>query len=119
MFLLRHSVEECATTFKRLARRVFRRPCRFRSALLGRIHGFILSLVTDSLYGAANFEACVREAYGEDTNLFGNPGWNVSGSKYAVTTMTVSDSRLCILSNYNGLGRRRKECGTCMCIDAR
>jgi hypothetical protein len=56
-------------------------------------------------------EACVKEAYGAKTLLFGSlgSGLGVLGAKIAVTTMTVLDSQLCILSNYNGGGKRCKE----------
>jgi len=55
-------------------------------------------------------EACVKEAFGSDTPLFGcpEPG-GIMGAKVAVTTMTVSSARLCILSNYNGAGARQGE----------
>tara|TARA_R110002003_G_scaffold572_2_gene20516 strand:- start:2925 stop:3194 length:270 start_codon:yes stop_codon:yes gene_type:complete len=54
-------------------------------------------------------EVCVREAYGSHNLLFGSfgNGIGVSGIKIAVTTMAVSNSRLCILSNYNGKGHRQ------------
>jgi hypothetical protein len=109
MFLLRRDVSECITAFNRLARKVFSRHHRFGSSMFARILGFLSSLLTDSLYGAAEMEECVREAYGADTLLFGNLGSvsQVSGTKIAVTTMAVSNSRLCILSNYNGKRPRK------------
>jgi hypothetical protein len=109
MFLLRRSLSECITAFKRLATKAFSRHRRFGHSLLGRALDFLSSLLTDSTYGATEIEQCVKEAFGSDGLLFGNvkttPG--VSGIKIAVTTMTVSDSQLCILSNYNGSGTRQ------------
>ena len=77
--------------------------------MFAKIYGFLSSLLIDSLYGAAEMEACVKEAFGSDTALFGFKESNagMSGPKVAVTTMTVSNERLCILSNYNGTGSRR------------
>jgi hypothetical protein len=48
-------------------------------------------------------EACVKEAFRADTALFGStvPDVGISGPKVAVTTIAVSNLRLCILSNYN------------------
>ena len=111
MFLLRRSIRDCVAMFNKLARRVFSSRSSLRGSFLARVHSFVLSLVTDSLYGAREMEACVKEAYGADNLLFGSAGsgLGVSGAKIAVTTMTVSDSRLCILSNYNGGRKRRKE----------
>jgi hypothetical protein len=108
MFLLRRDVSDCINAFKRLARRVFARHDRFGSSLFAKLLRFLSSLLTDSLYGATEMEECVKEAYGSNTLLFGSlvPFSRVSGTKIAVTTMAVSNSRLCILSNYNGRGTR-------------
>ncbi|KAI1510411.1 Patatin phospholipase [Pyrenophora tritici-repentis] len=108
MFLLRQNIDECIGTFKQLAERVFLPRQPFGNSLLAKICGFLSSLLTDSLYGAAEMEACVKEAFGADTALFGStvPDVGISGPKVAVTTMAVSNSRLCILSNYNGAGDR-------------
>jgi hypothetical protein len=104
MFLLRRDMDECITIFKQLANRVFLPRQSFRNCAFAKVYGFLSSLLTDSLYGAAEMEACVKEAFGSDTALFGfiESDAGISGPKVAVTTMTVSNSRLCILSNYNG-----------------
>jgi hypothetical protein len=109
MFLLRRNLDECIALFKQLANRVFRPRQPLGSSPLAKVYGFLSSLLTDSLYGAAEMEACVKEAFGSDTALFGftEPGAGMSGAKVAVTTMTVSSARLCILSNYNGAGVRQ------------
>ena len=111
MFLLRRNLDECIAVFKQLAQRVFRPRQPFGSSPLAKVYGFLSSLLTDSLYGAAEMEACVKEAFGPDATLFGftESGARMSGAKVAVTTMTVSSARLCILSNYNGAGVRQGE----------
>jgi hypothetical protein len=100
MFLLRRNLDECIAVFKQLAQRVFRPRQPFGSSPLAKVYGFLSSLLTDSLYGAAEMEACVKEAFGSDAPLFGftESGTRMSGAKVAVTTMTVSSARLCILS---------------------
>lgn len=109
MFLLRRDMDECITIFKQLANRVFLPRQSLGSCVFAKIYGFLASLLTDSLYGAAEMEACVKEAFGSDTALFGfkESIAGMSGPKFAVTTMTVSNARLCILSNYNGAGSRQ------------
>jgi hypothetical protein len=109
MFLLRREISDCIDAFNCLAKRVFARHELFGNSLLAKVLRFLSSLLTDSLYGATEMEECVKEAYGIDTSLFGSlvPFSRVSGMKVAVTTMAVSNSRLCILSNYNG--RRTRE----------
>ena len=109
MFLLRRSLQDCTATFKKLAKQVFARRDWFGGPFLAKLFEFLSTLVTDSLYGAREMEACVEMAYGAEKLMFGNPGSSlgISGLKIAVTAMAVSDSRLCILSNYNGIGPRR------------
>jgi hypothetical protein len=99
--LLLHSVEQ-STFFLFL-------PCPPISNRFARLLAFVSSLLTDSLYGATEMEECVKEAYGPDTPLFGSLGSvsRVSGTKIAVTTMAVSNSQLCILSNYNSRQTRK------------
>jgi hypothetical protein len=77
--------------------------------VFAKIYGILSSLLTDSLYGAVEMEACVKEAFGSDTALFSfiESDAGMLGPKVAVTTMTVLNSRLCILSNYNGAGIRQ------------
>ncbi|CAN9279721.1 unnamed protein product [Alternaria alternata] len=79
MFLLRRNLDECIAIFKQLTQRVFhpRRP--FGSSPLAKVYGFLSSLLTDSLYGAAEMEACVKEAFGPDATLF---GFTESGARY-------------------------------------
>ncbi|KAF1967660.1 FabD/lysophospholipase-like protein [Bimuria novae-zelandiae CBS 107.79] len=109
MFLLRRSIRDCTKIFNKLARRVFVRPNWFRSPFFAKLFEVFSTLLADSLYGAREMEACVKTAYGAGKLMFGNPGSSVgvSGLKIAVTAMAVSDSRLCIFSNYNGIGLRR------------
>ena len=49
-------------------------------------------------------EAYVKEVFRLDATLFGSIASDVgiSGLKVVVTIIAVSNSRLCILSNYNG-----------------
>jgi hypothetical protein len=105
MFLLRRNIDKCIAIFKQLAERVFLPRQLFGNSLFAKICSFLSSLLTDSLYGAAEMEACVKEAFGSDAALFGSiASVGILGPKVAVTTMAVSNSRLCILSNYNGAG---------------
>lgn len=111
MFLLRRNLDECINVFKQLSKRVFAPRSLLRNPLFANIYGVLYSLLTDSLYGAAEMEACVKEVFGSNTAFFGSStsSTGISGPKVAVTTMTVSNSKLCILSNYNGVGVRQGE----------
>ncbi|KAJ6201958.1 LOW QUALITY PROTEIN: acyl transferase/acyl hydrolase/lysophospholipase [Bipolaris maydis] len=97
MFLLRRNLDEC---INQLSKRVFAPRSLLRNPLFANIY--------DSFYGAAEMEACVKEVFGSNTAFFGS-STSSTGPKVAVTTMTVSNSKLCILSNYNGVGVRQGE----------
>lgn len=56
---------------------------------------------------------CLQETYGATKRLFGSRDSPLSGAKVAVTATTVSSSSLCIFSNYNGMGKRKDDCGEC------
>jgi hypothetical protein len=114
MFLLRRDISDCIIAFKRLAGKVFSRYNKFGSSMFARLLGLLSSVATDSLYGDKEMEECVKEAYGPNTLLFGSLGSvsRISGTKIAVTTMDVSNARLCILSNYNGRQDRKGKCPT-------
>jgi hypothetical protein len=105
---LRKSISKYVSIFKTLAKRAFSKPVR-RSKLLN----IITLLITDSLYGSLEIEACVKEAYRPATPLFSGLGYP-SGkleTKFAVTTMTVATSKLYLLSTYNSPSIRRANCG--------
>ncbi|KAF2802657.1 FabD/lysophospholipase-like protein, partial [Mytilinidion resinicola] len=107
--LAQRSIDKSASMFSTLAKRIFPVRGKCRGSLCARIIAFLRSWLTDSRYGSVEIKACVKEAFGAEHKMFNRP--RVSGTKVAVTTTTVDDSRLCILSNYNGVGTRRKECG--------
>ncbi|EOA87842.1 uncharacterized protein SETTUDRAFT_161055 [Exserohilum turcica Et28A] len=109
MFLLRRNMTEYIATFKKLSERVFLPRQSFGNSILAKLYGFMTALLMDGMYGASEIEACVKEVFGSDTTFFGflESKEHISGPKVAVTTMTVSSSRLCILSNYNGVGVRQ------------
>ncbi|OCK94645.1 uncharacterized protein K441DRAFT_559292, partial [Cenococcum geophilum 1.58] len=79
--------------------------------LFARILYFFASLLRDSYYRNLKIKAYVRNAYGVNSYMFGVIELGVIGIKVTVIAITVSDLKLYILSNYNGAGTRRKECG--------
>jgi hypothetical protein len=60
--------------------------------------------VEDGKYDTSILESALQEALGSDP-LFGPTISRVSGMKFAVTTTTISDATLCLISNYNGEGQ--------------
>ncbi|KAI9768255.1 MAG: hypothetical protein M1840_005085 [Geoglossum simile] len=110
LFLGGRSIKHCISTFDRLAKRIFVSRKRSRGSFCSLIPYLFTSWLADSRYDATVLQACLKETYGEDRRMFGvieEP----SGTKVAVTATTISDATLCIFSNYNGAGMRRKDCG--------
>lgn len=106
MMFLRRTILECLSLFETFSNQVF--FPRGQRNILSRLFAIVSSLVTDSRYGPTEIERCSREAYGSDTTLFnglGHPSGR-SATKFAVTAMSVSTSKLCILSTYNGKQNR-------------
>ncbi|OCK97025.1 uncharacterized protein K441DRAFT_549444, partial [Cenococcum geophilum 1.58] len=72
--------------------------------LFARVLYFFASLLRDSCYGNLEIKACVKNAYGVNSCIFGAIELGITGIKVAITAITVSDLKLCILSNYNSVG---------------
>lgn len=106
MILLGRSLMTSISLFDEMVQRVFWQDCR--KSRFCRMFSCLRSLFTDSIYGAKAIETCVKEAFGTDVALFGKrvSSQKVSSLKCAVTTMTVFDSKLCLLTNYNGPSQR-------------
>lgn len=71
----------------------------------------LLSWLADGRYDASTLEDILKEVYGTSRRLFDVTTPHVSGVKIAVTATTINDARLCIFSNYNGVGQRRPDTG--------
>jgi len=71
--------------------------------VFAKIYSFLSSLLIDSLYRAAEIEACVKEVFRLDNTLFSFKESNAGmlGLKVIVTIITILNERLYILSNYN------------------
>jgi hypothetical protein len=67
--------------------------------------------LTDGVHDAEDFEDALKATFGANTCLFGNPGSAISGSKFAVTTASISDATPFILSNYNGTVSKNRYLG--------
>ncbi|KAI9766696.1 MAG: hypothetical protein M1840_006340 [Geoglossum simile] len=111
LFLGGRSIKYCISTFDRLAKPIFVLRKRVRRSFCSLISHLFTSWLADSRYDASVLQACLKEVYGEDRRMFGIAESEPSGTKVAVTATTISDATLCIFSNYNGAGMRRKDCG--------
>ncbi|KAI9888422.1 MAG: hypothetical protein M1814_000484 [Vezdaea aestivalis] len=104
------SVKACASLFDRLARRIFPRPANFCRSISSRIGKILASFLADGHYDAPTLEIALKETFGR-RRLFDISDNGRSGTKISVTATTVSDTTLCLFSNYNGIGRRRSDAG--------
>ena len=74
-------------------------------AIIRRIFAFYLE---DGKYNAVVLEHALKDALGLDP-IFGPVTSGPSGVRFAVTTTTISDATLCLISNYNGEGQHEKD----------
>ena len=97
--------------FKTLAKRVFAVQRLARLLLCFRIISFLGSWLTKSRSKVAKLEFCLKDAFRTNDRLFNMVKFGTSGTKVAVIATTISEGALCILSNYNSVLERRKDCG--------
>ncbi|XTI82148.1 hypothetical protein V2W45_1228178, partial [Cenococcum geophilum] len=55
-------------------------------------------------------EFCLKDAFGINDQLFNMVKFGTSSTKVAIIATIISEGALCILSNYNGVLERRKDC---------
>ncbi|KAK3063449.1 hypothetical protein LTS18_000298 [Coniosporium uncinatum] len=108
MFLRRKSIQHCIEAFDQLAKRTFSKRALPGGPFSRRIPTFMATWLKDGKYDPRPFESCLLEAFGEGQRMFDAADGAVSGTKVAVTAVTTRHSKLCILSNYNGLGPRSR-----------
>ncbi|KAK3059950.1 hypothetical protein LTS18_009671 [Coniosporium uncinatum] len=108
MFLRRKSIQHCIEAFDQLAKRTFSKRALSAGPISRRIPTFMATWLKDGKYDPRPFESCLLEAFGEGRRVFDAADGAVSGTKVAVTAVTTRHSKLCILSNYNGLGPRSR-----------
>jgi hypothetical protein len=95
LFLKGSSLEECEGHFVRFAEKTFSKP-----------RNQLMSVLTDSRYGAGDINEALKEAFGVDCTLLDWSGKNSLIRKIAVTATTTDTSTPCIFANYSGEGHR-------------
>jgi hypothetical protein len=72
----------------------------------------ITDCLRDSIYAEDVVNRSLRNLYGDD--LIDDPSSFAArhGIKSAMTVTTVPDTKRRLITNYNGFGTRRKDCGT-------
>jgi len=108
MFLRRKSIQHCIEAFDQLAKRTLSKRTLSGGPFSRRIPTFMATWLKDGKYDPRPFESCLLEVFGEGRRMFDAADGAVSGTKVAVTAVTTRHSKLCILSNYNGLGPRSR-----------
>lgn len=107
--IFRSEVATSLKKFIRLAQQVFSTERLRANSLCARLRRLVYWWLNDSRYDDFVLEACLQEVFGTHRRLF--DVLPVSGTKIGVMTTSVSDAKLCILSNYNGAGKRRTKSG--------
>jgi Patatin-like phospholipase len=111
LFINRWDVEKSTRHFKSLTQRVFGQGRKPGQSITDKIRRTLKCWVSDGYYNAPIMEDALKESFGNESRMFGYRPLMWSGSKVAVTATTVDDSTAFVISNYNGEGERRDDCG--------
>jgi hypothetical protein len=95
--------------YLRLARQIFSAQRWRGQSLSARTRRLTWWRLSDSRRDNSVLEACLKETFGTYRHLF--DVLPTSGSKIGVMTISVSDTKLCVFSNYNGEGKCRIKSG--------
>ena len=93
----------CSEMFDNLARRLFGHNQKTASSLITRLKKYFRYWILDGVYDPVIFESSLKDTFGSDRRLFGTSEGQISGSKAAVITASISDATPFVLPNYNGI----------------
>jgi len=96
--------------FKTLAKQVFAMQRLARLLLCFYIILFINSWLTKSRSKVTKLKFCLKDMFKINDRLFNMVKFRMSSIKVAIIATTISKGALCILSNYNSVLKRRKDC---------
>lgn len=106
LFSCQSTVEASISRFQSLAKRIFPKQKAQSS-----ICNMLASWWSDGKYDSGVLEDVVRESFGLKQRLFDISPNRVSRIKIGVMATTSYDSRLCIFTNYHGVGQRTSDLG--------
>jgi hypothetical protein len=89
--------------FDNIARRLFGHNQKTASSLMTRLKKYFRHWILDGVYDPVIFESSLKDTFGSGRRLFGTSEGQISGSKVAVITASISDATPFVLSNYNGV----------------
>jgi hypothetical protein len=111
LFHCRSNPDATLSRFEGFARRIFaNKPSN--KTFCDAFCTFIRSWFRDSLYDSVVLEDALKDAFGITRRLFGVVNGLATSTKIGITATSVATSRLCIFSNYNGVGARETSAGT-------
>jgi hypothetical protein len=112
MFLNGISVAECMKIFESLSHKAFDRGFISSNSIFSRLRELLISYFADSLYSAYNLEEGLRNQFGDEMTLMDHSAATAKGAKVGITVTGVPNAEL-LFTNYNGVGSRSSESGTC------
>jgi hypothetical protein len=102
--------------FPKIMERAFQQSA-LRVPVLSRGVRLVKSYLADGLYSAENLEAVLKEVIGTDKGILDCSYATETGTKVGLPVATVSKHPLYrIFTNYNGVGKRSQDAGTCSCL---
>ncbi|MCJ1473164.1 hypothetical protein MMC13_001815 [Lambiella insularis] len=110
LFLQCWNVPRCINLFDKLVKEFFQQQKQATPGFLNRCRYILRCWLSDGYYSVEALEKCLQDTFGMHRRMFDSLDV-VSGTKVAVTASTISNASCYVFSNYNGLGRREKDCG--------
>lgn len=109
MFHKGWSIEQSLDAFERLATHTFRRRKGLGIPFLSRLQELLGSYFNDSLYGAGNIEAALKEVFGTEGSILDYSYATSTGTRIGLPVATVHERPSCrIFTNYNGVGTQER-----------
>lgn len=113
LFLNGVPISECIRIFESMSHNAFNRGIASSNSILSRLSELLISYFADSLYSAYNLEEGLLKQFGEEMTLMDCSAATAKGAKVGITVTGVPNAEL-LFTNYNGVGSRSSELGTCV-----
>lgn len=101
------SVSNCLELFQRLSEKAFTRRFACSGTLFSKTWDSIVSCILDCVYPSRNINQTLQDQFGDKDTLGDYSAATARGAKVVVTATGIPSGEY-IMTNYNGVGVRRK-----------
>jgi hypothetical protein len=113
VFIQQWPIERCIEVFTLLSKRLFGRDQLANRSVKENVRRMLSGWLSDGFCDYKGLEAALIDQFGATKRMFDHRSQMTSGTRVAVTAANINEASSFIFSNYNGEGRRTKDCGMC------